>query len=394
MRIIELYILKRVFVLFSTVMIMAVAISWTVQILAKIDFLTTSRQTFLTILYFSLSLLPSVVFLVIPFALLIAITTTLSTMNQDSELTIISAAGFPKSSIWKPIFLLAVIASCLSFSIANFITPQARLNMRKMVANAHSDLINVFIREGSFKKLTNNFYVEIGERNPDGTIGRLFIADQRDPKADVFYYATKASIVSDESGNFLLLNGGEIERINHQNSNASIIQFSSYVFSLSDLIPNDGAPTLYPKDRTLSYLLNPDPKDPYYQRKPLQYRAEFHRRLTAWLYPIVFALIAIAAAGDASSHRQTRTSANFSAISFSFLVYWIGYFFAEKVKNDLAYVPFLYIIPIGMSAVIFFMLLTNRNIFEKLNEAVQVTFSKVMDKFRCQKHKRSSSNLS
>ncbi|WP_332060380.1 LPS export ABC transporter permease LptF [Bartonella sp. CB74] len=395
MRIIELYILKRVIILFSAVMMIAIGISWTVQILARINFLTTSKQTFLTVLHFSFSLVPSVIFLVIPFALVIAITTTLSTMNQDSELTIISASGFPKSTIWKPIFLLAVIASCASFFIANFVAPQARLNMRQMLASAHSDLINLFIREGSFQKLTNNLYIEIGERNPDGILKQLFIADQRDPKTDLFYYATDASVISNTSGNFLVLNNGEIERINHQNDSVSIIQFSSYTFNLSEFTPNDKTPTIYPKDRPLSYLLNPDPKDPYYQYKPIQYRAEFHRRLIEWLYPFVFSLIAIAAAGDVRSHRQARISANFSAISLSLLVYWVGYFFAEKAKSDLAYIPLLYITPIGMIILIFFMLLTNRKIviFAKLNEIIQIFFKKVIEKFEHRKSQYPSGDI-
>ncbi|GAA5103897.1 LPS export ABC transporter permease LptF [Bartonella jaculi] len=396
MRIIELYILKRVFILFSAVMIAAISISWTVQILGRINFLTTSRQTFLTVLQFSLSLVPSVVFLVIPFALVIAITSTLSAMNQDSELAIISASGFPKSTVWKPILLLALFASCASFSIANFVVPQARLNMRQMLASAQSDLLNLFISEGSFQKLANNLYIEIGERNPNGTLGRLFIVDQRDPKTDLFYYATTASIVNNKNGSFLVLNNGEIERISHQNDNISIVQFSSYTFSLGEFIPHDKMPTLYPKDRTLSYLLNPDPKDSYYQRKPLQYKAEFHRRLTEWLYPIVFSLIALAAAGDTRSHRQARNSANFSAIAFSLLVYWMGYFFAEKAKSDLAYVPLLYITPIGMSMLTFFMLLTNHKIGipTKLNEIIQIISQKVMNKFEHRKSQYPSDNAS
>ncbi|WP_019220457.1 LPS export ABC transporter permease LptF [Bartonella senegalensis] len=396
MRIIELYILRRVLILFSAVMVAAVGISWTVQILARINFLTTSRQTLLTVLQFSLSLVPSVVFLVIPFALVIAITSTLSAMNQDSELAIISASGFPKSTVWKPILLLALIASCASFFIANFVVPQARLNMRQMLANTHYDLINLFISEGSFQKLANNLYIEIGQRNPDGTLGRLFIADQRDPKIDLFYYATKASIVSNKNGNFLILKNGEIERNNHQNDSVSIVQFSSYSFSLGEFIPNDKTLTLYPKDRPLSYLQNPNPKDPYYQRKPLQYRAEFHRRLTEWLYPIVFSLIALAAAGDTRSYRQVGNSAIFLAIAFSFLVYWMGYFVAEKAKSDLAYVPLLYLIPIGMSMLVFFMLLTNRTIGipTKLNEAIQIVFQKIISKFEHRKSQSSSDEVS
>ncbi|WP_254493807.1 LPS export ABC transporter permease LptF [Bartonella sp. B1099] len=396
MRIIEFYILRRVFVLFSSVMIAAVGVSWTVQILARINFLTTSKQTLLTVLQFSLSLVPSVIFLVIPFALVIAVTTTLSAMNQDSELAVINASGFPKSTVWKPILLLAIVASCISFSIANFVVPQARLHMRQMLANAHFDLINLFISEGSFQKLANNLYIEIGERNPNGTLERLFIADQRDPKTDLFYYATKASIISNQNGRFLILNNGEIERVNHQNNSVSIVQFSAYTFSLGEFIPSDKKPTLYPKDRSLSYLQNPDPKDPYYQRKPLQYKAEFHRRLTQWLYPIVFSLIALAAAGNVCSHRQARHLANFLAIAFSFLVYWIGYFFAEKAKNDLAYIPLLYITPIGTSIFVFFILLTNHKIGlpAKFNEVLQIIFQKVVNKFEHKKPQDSPDKIS
>ena len=89
MRIIELYILRRVFVLFAAVLLAAVGISWTVQVLSRINFLTTSGQTVFTILQFSSLFIPSVIPLVIPFALVIAIAQTLSTMNQDSELVVI-----------------------------------------------------------------------------------------------------------------------------------------------------------------------------------------------------------------------------------------------------------------------------------------------------------------
>ncbi|MBA9082460.1 MULTISPECIES: LPS export ABC transporter permease LptF [Bartonella] len=396
MRIIELYILKRVFILFSAVMVAAIGISLTVQVLARIDFLTTSGQTFLTVLYFSSLLVPPVISLIIPFALVIAITTILSTMNQDSELAIISASGFSKNTVLKPILLLAIFTACTSFSIANFVAPQARLNMRQMLANTHSDLINLFIREGSFQALTNNLYIEIGERYPDGTIGRLFIADQRDSKIDLLYYATKGAVVSNKNGNFLVLNDGEIERVNYQNDSVSIVKFNSYTFSLSEFIPNNGVPTIYPKDRPLSYLLHPDSYDPYYQRNPLQYKAEFHRRLTEWLYPIVFALIAVAAAGNARSHRQARTSAIIFTITSSLLIYWIEYFFAEKTKNDLTYVPLLYIIPIGVSVLIFFMLLTNRKISipARFNDTIQALLQKMTNKSKYRKSHYSSDKTS
>lgn len=362
MRIIELYILRRVFMLFAAVLVASVGISWTVQVLAKINYLTTSGQTFLAILQFSSLFIPSAIPLVIPFALVIAVAQTLSTMNQDSELVVINASGAPRSTVWKPVVLLALVAAIFSFVVANFVTPQARLTMREMVATAHADLINVFIQEGNFRELTTNLYMEIGERHDDGTIGRLFIADQRDPNTDLFYYAVDGSVMSNAKGDFLVLNDGEVQRRDNQTGDASIIKFGSYTFNLGEFTASDGTPTIFPKDRSLSFLLHPDTNDAYYQRRPLQYTAELHRRFTEWLYPIVFALIALAAAGDARSHRQARISASFSAISLSLIVYWLGYFFGDRADTDLAYVPLLYILPVGVSAFILFMFITNRTI--------------------------------
>lgn len=362
MRIIELYILRRVFVLFAAVLVASVGISWTVQVLAKINYLTTSGQTFLAILQFSSLFIPSAIPLVIPFALVIAVAQTLSTMNQDSELVVINASGAPRSTVWKPVLSLAFVAAIFSFVVANFVTPQARLTMREMVATAHADLINVFIQEGNFRELTTNLYMEIGERHDDGTIGRLFIADQRDPNTDLFYYAVDGSVMSNAKGDFLVLNDGEVQRRDNQTGDVSIIKFGSYTFNLGEFTASDGTPTIFPKDRSLSFLLHPDTNDAYYQRRPLQYTAELHRRFTEWLYPIVFALIALAAAGDARSHRQARISASFSAISLSLIVYWLGYFFGDRADTDLAYVPLLYILPVGVSAFILFMFITNRTI--------------------------------
>lgn len=384
MRIIEQYILRRVFMLFAAVLVASVGISWTVQVLAKINYLTTSGQTFLAILQFSSLFIPSAIPLVIPFALVIAIAQTLSTMNQDSELVVINASGAPRNTVWKPILLLAVLAAIFSFFIANFVTPQARLTMREMVATAHADLINAFIQEGSFRELTTNLYMEIGQRNDDGTIGRLFIADQRDPNTDLFYYAVDGSVISNSKGDFLVLNNGEVQRRDNQKGDVSIIKFGTYTFNLGEFTASDGTPTIFPKDRPLLYLMHPDANDPYYQRRPLQYTAEMHRRFTEWLYPIVFALIALAVAGDARSHRQARISASFSAISLSLLVYWLGYFFGDRADSDLAYVPLLYILPLGISAFILFMFITNRKMSlpDKFNDKLSNISDWIKSKFK------------
>lgn len=372
MKIIELYILRRVAVMFFAVLGAAVGITWTVQVLQRINFLTTSGQSFQTIVQFSSLLIPAAIPLVMPFALIIAITQTLSTMNQDSELVVINASGAPRSVVMWPILAFAFVLSMTSFMIANFVEPYSRQNMREMIADASADLLNVVIQEGTFRKLSDNLYIQIADRNADGSIGGMFIADSRDPKTDIIYYARDGAIASTPQGDMLLMRNGEVQRRNVSDSTVSIIKFDSYAFDLSQFTSAGEDFVLYAKDRTLSYLVNPDPNDPFLQTRPLQYKAELHRRLTQWAYPFVFALIALAFAGDSRSHREARVSASFSAITTALLVYWVGYFASDRASKDVFYIALMYIVPITVIILAGYAIVTGRRIGipDRWNDAI------------------------
>ena len=379
MKLIELYILRRVAIMFFAVLGAAVGITWTVQVLQRVDFLTTSGQSIQTIIQFSSLLIPSAIPLVMPFALIIAITQTLSTMNHDSELVVINASGAPRSAVMRPILMLAAIISVVSFLVANYVDPYARMNMRAMIANASADLLNVVVQEGSFRKLADNLYIQIAERRGDGSIGGLFIADSRDPTLDLIYYAADGNIASTPAGDMLLMKDGEVQRRDVSDGTVSIIKFNSYAFDLSQFTSAGDDFVIYAKDRPLTYLLNPDPNDPILQTRPLRYKAELHRRLTEWLYPVVFALIALAFAGDSRSHREARVSASFSAISTALLVYWAGYFSADRADKDETYIVMMYLVPIGVMLVTGFALLTGRRVGlpDKWNDRILDSFDRL-----------------
>lgn len=362
MKLIERYILRRVGIMFLAVFCAAIGITWTVQVLQRINFLTSSGQSLATAIQFFSLFIPSVIPLVMPFALVIAITQTLSTMNQDSELVVINASGSPRTAVIRPILMFAAVLSVTSFLIANFVDPYARYNMRSMLANASADLLNVVIQEGNFRKLSDNLYVQIAERTSDGSIGGMFIADSRDANIDLIYYALNGSIANNNGSDVLLMNNGEIQRRDVKTGNVSIIKFDQYAFDLSQFTDTGGDMVLYAKDRHLSYLINPDVNDPIYQTKPQLYRAELHKRLTSWIYPLVFAMIALVLAGDARSHREARISASFSAISLSLVVYWAGYFVSDRAEKDVSFIPVMYLIPFGVIAICLYALLSGRSL--------------------------------
>ena len=95
--------------------------------------------------------------------------------------------------------------------------------------------------------------------------------------------------------------------------------------------------------------------------KPQLFRAELHRRFTEWLYPLVFALIALAVCGDARSHREARVNPIVTAIVIALFVRWLGFFFANQTQSTAAFWPGVYAAPIGACLVTIWFIARNRS---------------------------------
>lgn len=362
MRLIERYILRRMVVLFIGTLSAAMGIVWTALILGRIDFLTTTGQSLLSVVKFGALLMPDTIPTAMPFAAVIAIANTLSTMNQDSELVVINAAGSPRSAVLRPVLVFAAILSITSFGIENFAAPVTDLQKRAIMATARADLLGSVIQENSFQKLDNNLYVEIAKRLPDGQLGGLFLADSRDPNVDLVYYAREGSLIENGKQDLLLMKDGEVQRRDMKTGNVSIIRFNTYAFDLSEFKSAAGGFIMYTKERSLPELLHPDPNDALFKHFPQRFYTEVHKRLTDWLFPIVFALVSFVVAGDARSHREMRLPPALVAVGLSFVIFWIHYFAYGKARSSPLFVPILYIVPFGIIGLCTFLIATNRSL--------------------------------
>ncbi|APO74167.1 YjgP/YjgQ family permease protein [Rhizobium etli 8C-3] len=343
MKLLEIYILRRVGQMFLVALLPVLAIIWTTQVLQRINLVTDSGQSIGSFAKLATLILPSIIPVVLPFALVIGVTQTLTTMNNDSELTVIDAAGAKRNIIIRPILLLAAVISAFSFFVDNVVEPKAKTGARQMIAAAYADLLSTVIEEKNFRRIDEGLYVQISERLAGRVLRGLFVVDERDPAFDMIYYAREGAV--DDTGTSLIMRDGEVQR-KARDGNVSIIKFDSYSFDLSDLTQNRGQATLRASDRDLGFLLNPDPADKDYIAKPQSYRAELHRRLTDWVLPFVLALISLAIAGDARSHREARLHPMVTALTFAFALRWASFYAANQIDTNPFYIGVLYAIPV------------------------------------------------
>ncbi|MGA1829968.1 MULTISPECIES: LPS export ABC transporter permease LptF [Rhizobium] len=357
MKLLETYILRRIFLMFLVALIPVLTIIWTIQVLGRINLVTDTGQSMGSFMLLASYILPTILPVVMPFAFVIGITQTLTAMNNDSELPVIDAAGASRSIIYRPIIGLAVVLGIVSFSVTNFLEPVSRLGARQMVAAAYADLLSSVIEEKTFRSIEDGLYVQISERHSGRLLKGLFVVDYRDPNSDLIYYAKEGSV--DPGGTSLTMRDGEVHR-KTLDGRISIIRFDSYAFDLSAMTKSEGGLPLYAADRPLSYLLNPDPEDAAFKRSPESFRSELHRRLSDWAYVVTFGLISLVVAGSSRSHRQARVHPMIYALVVAFGLRWLGFSFTNLTERSASYIPAVYAVPVVASAIAVYMLATNR----------------------------------
>ncbi|TIU03928.1 MAG: LptF/LptG family permease, partial [Mesorhizobium sp.] len=71
MKVVERYIMRRALAVFLAALIWTLAIVWTTQVLARIDLVTDSGQSALTFFEVAALIIPSIIPIVVPFALVV-----------------------------------------------------------------------------------------------------------------------------------------------------------------------------------------------------------------------------------------------------------------------------------------------------------------------------------
>lgn len=318
------YVIRTVLASFLIVLISLTGVIWITQALRNIDLMTSQRQTILVFLGISGLAIPLLISIIAPIALLVSVMHTLNRLGTDSEVIVISAAGIPPVRFLRPFMIATVIVTIMVAFISLFLTPECLRALRKWNTQLSADVVANVIQPGQFIKLYKVTF-RIRERLPGNVLGGVFIDDQRDPQQRINIVAERGIVETNSRGSFLILENGNLQRFEKGQRDPALVAFKSYAFDLSAFSnPN---PTVYYNvhERLTPELLSPPPEVLASDSAMREYRTEFHDRLFAPLYPLVFALLAFAFLGMPRTTRQSRAFA-ISAMLLSVLVIRIAGF--------------------------------------------------------------------
>jgi lipopolysaccharide export system permease protein len=300
------YIFRNVFGAFLLVLISLTAVIWLTHALREIDLMTNQRQTILTFIGITGLLIPMLVLVIAPLALVVAVGHTLNRLNTDSEIVVMNASGMSPWRIFRPFLTTTLLVSLLVLGVSAYVAPAGLRELRDWATKVKADFVVNIVQPGRFINIERGLTLHIRERRADGQLLGIFIDDRRDPNERATSLAEYGEIVEIGRGTFLVLVNGSVQRMEGGRPDPTIVKFERYAFDLSRFTGGPQLGALGVRERNLWDVAFPDPNDPTYKQIPTHFRAELHDRIAAPIYPIAFTVLCFAILGAPRTSRQSR----------------------------------------------------------------------------------------
>jgi lipopolysaccharide export system permease protein len=319
------YIFRTTFSAFLIVLVSLTAVIWVTQALRDIDLMTNQGQTILVFVGITGLIIPLLVLVIAPIALLIAVAHVLNKLSTDSEIIVMNAAGISPWMLFRAFMKVAFVVSLIVLAISAYFAPKGLRMLRDWLTEVRANVVQTIVQPGRFTQIESGVTIHVRERRANGQLLGIFLDDRRNPAERITVLAELGELLDNDKGTFLVLQKGLVQRHAATERDPAMVHFEKYAFDLSQFASGPQSVKYSIRERYLWQLILPDPDDPFYRDQPGQFRAELYDRLMAPLYPIAFVVLAFTYLGAPRTNRQSRTLSMAGAIGAVALLRLIGF---------------------------------------------------------------------
>ena len=308
------YIFRSTLGAFILVLVSLTATIWITQALRDVDLMTNRGQTILIFLGITSLIVPLLILVIAPIAMVISVGHVLNKLSTDSELIVMNAAGMSPWRLFRPFLATAAVVSVMVALLAVWLAPKSMRMLRNWATEVRADIVTNIVQPGRFMGLDRGMTFHIRERRPNGQLMGIFVDDRTNPEQQATFLAEEGEILKSEQGTYLLLKNGTVQRKEKNQRDPTIVIYDRYAFDLSRLSSTGPARNMSTRERYMWELMWPTPGDDALTVDMPQRWAEMNDRILAPLYPFAFVVIAFAYLGAPRTTRQSRGAALAGAI--------------------------------------------------------------------------------
>jgi len=319
------YIFRATSGAFLVVLISITMLMWLTQALRNFDLMTNQGQSILVFVGITGLIIPMLMMIIAPIALMIAVAHVLIKLSNDSELIVMNAAGIAPWRTLRPFLMLGIVVSLFVAWTACYLSPKCLQELRRWVKDVRAEIVTSNVQPGRFIVVDGRLTLHVRTRDSNGQLHGIMVDDQRNSKERATILAERGNFITNDRGTFLLLENGAVQQHEASKADPVIVKFKEYAFDLLRLSSDIGPLVFAVHELSIDELLNPSPDNPQYKQNPGQFRAELHNRITAPLYPLAFMMVTFAFLGAPRTTRQSRAMSLLSAIAIVVAVRGLGF---------------------------------------------------------------------
>jgi lipopolysaccharide export system permease protein len=266
------------------------ALVWLTQSLRFVDLVVNRGLSFVVFLHLTSLLIPSFIAVILPITTYVVIQFVYQRMTTDRELTVMRASGLSPWALARPALTVALMATILGYILSIWAVPAALSDFKQFQWEIRNRLAAFLLQDGVFTPLSDKLTVYIRTRDQDGTLHGILVDDARDPSAHATILAERGRLVDGPSGPRVLLLDGSREEIDHQTGRLNVLTFGQNEIDLADATKDETDRPADMSEVPLSALLDPHP---WFERDRPKWVAEGHKRLSAPLTTLSYAMVGL-----------------------------------------------------------------------------------------------------
>ena len=283
-----LYIMKHL--AWPTLLITAslTCIIWLTQALRFIDFIVNRGLSIGDFIYITSLLFPSLLLLLVPVSLFVAVIFTYNKLSSDSELVVMRSAGLSRFQLARPAIAVALIATLFCYAMSFYFLPLSNRQFNDMRSFLRDNYTSVLLQEEVFNSPVDGLTVFVRERDAENNLRGILVHDNRIPENPITMMAEEGRLIQGVSGpQFYLVKGMRQEL---RKGRTSWLNFDNYTLDISFYTGVGRQRDRDPDEKYLGELFSDDVAD---EKERGQLRAEGHQRVVWPLYNLALTLLGL-----------------------------------------------------------------------------------------------------
>ena len=269
------------------------ALIWLTQSLRFVAMVVDRGLSLRVFLQLTGLLIPSFIAVILPITTFVVVQFIYQRLAGDRELTVMRAAGLSSTAIARPALACAGISVVLSYVLNLWIVPASYHAFREYEFEIRNKMAAFLLQEGVFTRVSDTMTVYIRARDHDGTLRGILVEDDRQKNSRATILAEHGTLVAGDGPPRVVLFNGSREEIDRRTGRLDVLTFARNTIELSSA-SKDEQRYRDSTEMSLGELLDPDPRV-VAARDRGKFLVEAHRRLSAPLTALSFAMVALVA---------------------------------------------------------------------------------------------------